>query len=244
MRLHRGVVLAGAAGLLIGAAGTHAIERSADRAAIEAIVHDYILAHPDIIPQALERLQSRETAAAVRSEMGPITTPFAGAWAGNPHGDVTLVMFTDYACGYCRASAPMIERLLATDPKLRVVWREIPVLGPDSEAAARLALAAARAGRYPAFHRALFAGGQPDAVHRAAAARAAGLDSAQVAAADSDPAISREIDNNLALAARLRIEGTPAFVIGDTLLNGAGSYERLARQIALTRQRASNPAQP
>jgi protein-disulfide isomerase len=202
-----------------------------DRAETERIVHEYILAHPEIIPQAMERLQQQTASKAIDAERAALERPFAGAWAGNPRGDVTLVMFTDYSCGYCKASVPSVDRLLREDPNLKVVWREIPVLGPQSETAARAALAAARQGRYLGFHRALFGGGRPDEAGLMAAARAAGLDAEQLGAALADPAIAREIQGNLALAGRLGIGGTPAFVIGDRLIPGAVSYDVLKQAV-------------
>jgi len=234
-RVLGGIILAGLGGLALGAATAHAAEETPDKAAIEAIVHDYILAHPEIIPEAMNRLQSRQTANAIAADRKEIETPFAGAWAGNPKGDVTLVMFTDYSCGFCRASTPDIDRLLAEDPKLRVVWREIPVLGPQSEVAAHIALAAAKQGRYLPFHRAVFAGGRADQAHLDAASRQAGLDAARIAADRNGADIKRELDANIALASRLGVTGTPAFVIGDRMLDGAVGHDALAKAIAEAR---------
>ena len=228
-------IAAGVAGLLVGAAVVHLGDRVADRAQTDVAVRNYLLAHPEVIPEALQRLQSQDTARTIQASRQAIEAPFAGAWAGNPKGDVTLVMFTDYACGYCRASTPDIERLLASDPKLKVVWREIPVLGPDSEVAARAALAAAKQGRYLAFHRALFAGGRPDAPHLAQAAQAAGLDPARLQADRSGADVARELDANIALATQLKVEGTPAFVVGNEMLGGAVGYDRLAQAITAAR---------
>ena len=229
-------LLAGAAGLALGAAAAPAAQDLSSRAGIEAVVRDYILQHPEIIPEAMRRLQSREAATAIGADRAGLETPFAGAWAGNPKGDVTLVMFTDYSCGYCRASAPEIDRLLAEDPKLRVVWREIPVLGPQSEVAAHAALAAAKQGRYLAFHRALFAGGRPDQAHLAAAAKSVGLDPARLAADRAAADVARELEANIALATRLGVNGTPAFVVGDQMLNGAVGHDKLAAAIAAARK--------
>jgi protein-disulfide isomerase len=233
-----GLGLAGLAGAAVGAVGVRATTDPVDRAAIERIVHDYILAHPEILPEAMERLQAQTATKAIAAERLALETPFAGAWAGNPQGDVTLVMFSDYSCGYCKASAPDIERLLREDPKLRVVWREIPVLGPQSEVAARAALAAAQQGRYLPFHRALFAGGRPDdRALAAAAAKAGGIDGARLKADGAGAAVTREIHANLDLAGRLGIGGTPAFVVGDRLLSGAVGYEALAEAVKGARQK-------
>lgn len=231
-----GMVLAGLAGLALGAGGARAAADQPGKDAIGAIVRDYILTHPEIIPEAMERLRTREAAKAITADRKGIETPFAGAWAGNPDGDVTLVMFTDYSCVYCRASAPEIDRLLAEDPKLKVVWREIPVLGPQSEAAARVALAAAKQGRYLPFHRAVFADGRPDPAHLAAAGKSAGLDAARLAADSKGADIAQELDANLAIAGRIGVSGTPAFVVGDTMLSGAVGHDALAKAIAAARK--------
>ena len=102
-----------ALGALIGAGAVWSADRlvapgGADRLRIERVVHDYMLSHPEIIPQAMQALQARESGKAVAANRDAITTPFASAWAGNPKGDVTLVEYYDYNCGYCRASLPMI----------------------------------------------------------------------------------------------------------------------------------------
>ncbi len=232
-----GIGLAGLGGAALGAVVTGSpVVGTSDKAAIEAVVRDYILAHPEIIPEAMDRLHERETAKAIVADRKGIETPFAGAWAGNPNGDVTLVMFTDYSCGFCRASAPEIDKLLAEDPKLKVVWREIPVLGPQSEVAARVALAAAKQGRYLPFHRAVFLDGHPDQAHLSATGKAVGLDQGRLAADSKSADIAHEIDANIAIAQRIGVSGTPAFVIGDKMLSGAVGHDALAKAIADARK--------
>ena len=201
-----------------------------DRAAIEAVVRDYILAHPEILPQAMERLQARQTASAVAANRAAIETPFAGAWAGNPKGDVTLVEYFDYACGYCRASVADIDRLIAADRNLKVVFRELPILSEASAQAARLSLLAAQQGKFYAFHKAVYAGGQPSAAKLAAAAAQAGLGAS--GATPAAPAIDREIATNVDMARTLKLSGTPSFVVGDAVLNGAVGYDALRQAIA------------
>ena len=148
-------LLAAAAGAAatVAVMGTSVPVATNDRAAIEKIVHDYILSHPEILPQAMDNLRAREVAKVVKENRSAIETPFAGAWEGAADADVTVVQFFDYNCTYCRAALPDVEKLLSTDKRVRVVYREFPVLGPDSENAARVSLAAAKAGKYAAFHR-------------------------------------------------------------------------------------------
>ena len=203
----------------------------ADDEQFGARVRGYIMAHPEIVRDAAEKLRLAPLRAAIE-------TPFAGAWAGNPHGDVTMVVFTDYYCPHCRAVSPTIDRLLARDPKLRLVWREMPILGPGSAIAAAAALAAARQGKYYPFHRALFSGRRPDDAGIAAAAEAAGLIPTSLAADSKAPEIGREIQTNLAIARALSVEGTPFFVIGNRAYQGEIGYDRLAQAVADARSDA------
>ncbi|HEX8512577.1 MAG TPA: DsbA family protein [Allosphingosinicella sp.] len=195
-------------------------------------VRDYLLANPEVLPEAMDRLRDRQAAQVVSANRSSIETPFAGAWAGAADGDVVLVEFFDYACGYCRKSNSDIDRLLSEDPKLKVVWREWPVLGPDSEAAARASLAAAQAGRFKPFYDTLFAAGRPTPEALAKARAAVGL-SGDVPAAAAD----RELERNFQLARSLEASGTPTFVVGDQILQGAVGYETLRDAIKEARSK-------
>lgn len=216
-----GMTLACAIGLVLG---MRTVGGGDEDVAFGRKVRAYILTHPEVVAEAANRLR-------IEPYRQEIETPFASAWAGNPKGDVTLVMFTDYNCPYCRASTPVIERLLATDPRLRIVWREMPVLGPGSDAAASAALAAARLGRFPAFHHELFSGGHPDQNGIAAAAKSVGIAPARLEAAMKAPEVQAEIAGNLELARQLGIVATPFFVVGNRSLEGAVGYERLRQAI-------------
>ena len=213
----------------------------ASRAQVEQIVRDYILANPEIIPEAMKRLEARQAASAVDANRVALETPYANAWAGAADADVTLVEFYDYACGYCRAAVPDIERLLREDSKLKVVYRELPVLGPSSDEAARLSLAVARGSGFRAFHDGLYARGALSPQKLNAAAAAAGLDAAEQAAARTDAAATREIDQNITLARALSLTGTPSFVVGDQVLQGAVGYEALKAAVAAARASARRP---
>ncbi|HZF95791.1 MAG TPA: DsbA family protein [Allosphingosinicella sp.] len=190
-----------------------------------------LVANPEIVQEAIEALQAREMANIVEPRRAALETPFHGAWAGAREPDVVLVEFFDYACGYCRASNPHVDRLLREDPKLRVVWREFPVLGPDSEAAAVASLAAARAGRYRPFFDALFASGRPTAPAVAAARQAVGI-----AEAALDDEARGELQKNFDLARAIGAQGTPTFVVGDQVLQGAVGYEALRDAVAEARE--------
>ena len=210
-----------------------------ERSELETVIREYILANPEIIPEAMERLQQRrmgEMVSAIRTEL---ETPFEGAWAGAADADVTIVEFFDYACGFCRTSLPDLERLLAEDDNLRVVFRELPILSEESVDAARVSLSAARQSEYFAFHRAMFDAGRPGSATIAEAQRAAGLNEGQVRRDIADAAIEAEIQTNRELAGQLQLTGTPAFVIGDQVLAGAVGYERLRQAVAEARAGAS-----
>lgn len=209
-----------------------------ERAAIEGLVREYILTHPEILPEAMNRLQANGAARQIAAQRDRIETPFAGAVLGNPQGALTLVQFTDYGCTYCRQSVGDIAALVAAHPDLRVVVRELPILSPESEQAARMALSAARQGRYAAFHEAMFGGGRPAAGTIAAAAQKAGVDRALAAPVAAGTEVTTELAGNVALAKELGITGTPAWVIGDKLLIGAVGREALESAIAETRKPA------
>ena len=230
----RGDAPAGSTEARLAAAGIDGIER----AAIEGLVREYILAHPEILPEAMNRLEANGAARQIAAQRDRIETPFAGAVLGNPQGTLTLVQFTDYACGYCRQSVADIAALTAAHPDLRVVVREMPILSRESEQAARMALSAARQGRYAAFHDAMFSGERPGAASIAAAAQKAGVDSGAAAPVANGTEVTNELAGNVALGKELGITGTPAWVIGDKLLIGAIGREALESAIAETRKAA------
>jgi protein-disulfide isomerase len=188
-----------------------------------ADVRGYLLSHPEVISEAMDRLQQKETGSTVAANRDAIVAAFPGAVAGNPRGDVTLTEYYDYACGYCRQTVSDIDRLVQDDPRLRVVFKELPILSPLSDQAARLSLAAAKAGRFAAFHHTLFDAGQLTSETMGAAAHAAGVDAVQ---ADT-PDIAREVETTMETARALKLNGTPSFVIGDQLLAGAVGYDQL-----------------
>ena len=221
-------------GAVFGAGGMWLANRVApeagDRARTEQVVREYLLANPEIIPQAMQKLQERDAARAVSASRGAIEEPYAGAWIGNPKGDVTLVEYYDYNCGFCRASLPTIDRLVAADRNLRVVFKELPVLSGESRTAARAALAAASQGKFKPFHDALYAAGPVSDATIAQAAKATGVDAARIPA-DADATIRQ----NMETAAKLGITGTPSWVVGDQVLSGALPIERLQDAIAKAR---------
>lgn len=195
------------------------------------IVRQGLLADPKILSDAVDALRDAQYAPVLAGNRAAIETPFASSWKGAAKPEVTLVEFFDYACPYCKASNSSVERLLREDKGLRVVYRELPILGPDSVTAARLSLEASKLGRFGQFHDKLWATGRPSAETNAAAAQAAGI----AVTPQNDPGIEAELKRNFQLAGQLGATGTPLFVVGDRVLNGAVGYDTLKQAIAAAR---------
>lgn len=207
------------------------------RAEIVAIVRQALKTDPTILRDAVVALRDEEAktqaadqASAAGAHRAELLT--GDAVAGNPVGDVTLTEFYDPRCPYCRRMAGTIDGAIADDRKLRVVYRLIPILGGQSVVEARAILAAGRQGRYVAMRQALMAGGQTDI---ATAARQAGVDPKRLAADMAAPAVTRQLDENLALAKALDVTGTPTLVIGTTLFPGEIEAADLRQAIAQAR---------
>ena len=223
---------------LLGAAGAWWWEgrsgsiSSGDRAAIEQVVHDYLMAHPEVLPKAMAELETRQNAGQLAKVRPDLERASAGTVLGNPQGGVTLVEFTDYACGFCRRSVSDVDALIAANPNLRVLVRELPILTPGSADAAKMAIAAAEQGRYAQFHKAMFEAGNPTPETIAAAAATAGLDMDRARKIAADPGTEAELVRNLDLAKQLGFSGTPSWVVGDAMLSGAVGQDSLAKAIA------------
>ena len=196
----------------------------------DANTREYLVANPEILPEMAEAYQAAQMEERLGSIQSQVTTAFPGAVLGNPDGSKTLVKFTDYACGYCRASTEDIDRLVAQDPDLKVVVREYPIF-PGSDQAARMALAAARQGKYPAFYHAMFEAGSTDEASILAAAQKAGLDMDQANAFASSEEAARELAQNIDFARELGFSGTPSWVVNGQLIEGAVGYEQLKSAI-------------
>lgn len=200
----------------------------------ERLVREALVTNPDIIVEAGERLRERQVADALQPIRGLIEKPFHSSWKGAEKPEVTLTYFFDYACGYCRTSNPHIERLIKQNKDLRVVYRELPILGPESLDAARVSLAASKAGKFGQFHDALYAAGRPGPEAIAEAARAAGVAPSPV----QDPAQEAELRANMSLAGQIGATGTPLFVIGNRVINAAVGYDKLQEAVDAARQRS------
>ena len=229
-----GLLTAAIGGGAIGAALMAGALVFAGRTAVgDTIVRGALTRHPEMLVEAGDLLRDRQYAPTIAANRLALETPFASSWKGAAKPDVTLTYFYDYACGYCRSSLPHIERLVAEDKGLRVVFRELPILGPESIAASRLALAASKSGKFAQFYSALYAAGRPGPDTFAIAAKAANISAVPV----ETPEYEAELKRNFALAGQLGATGTPLFVVGDRVINAAVGYDGLKKAIAAARAR-------
>lgn len=210
----------------------------------ERRVHEYLLEHPEAVAEAMNRLeaQQREQEAkqgqvALKSHADQVFRDANDPVGGNPNGDATLAEFFDYNCPYCKLMAPLMAQAEAADPKLRIVYKEFPILGPNSLFAAKAALAANKQGKYVAFHRALYqVRGPVDENKVLEVAKTIGLDVVRLKADMQAPEISAHLDKNIELARALGVNGTPGFAIGDKLLVGATDLKSLQATIEAARK--------
>jgi protein-disulfide isomerase len=210
---------------------------SSQRQAIEAIIRDYLMQNPDVLIEALRTAEDAKGKQTLSDRRAEIFNDPATPVGGNPHGDVSIVEFFDYRCPYCKQVQPALETLLGHDPKLRFVYKEMPVLGPSSVVAAHAALAARLQGKYEPFHNAMMATkGQisEDVVYRVAGS--VGLDVERLKRDMASPEIDQAVKANLALAEALDIRGTPGFIIGDHIIPGAIELDSLKDLIAESRK--------
>lgn len=216
------------------------------KSAIQAIVKEYLIANPEIlfeVQTALEAKVAKEeaerTKALVASHAKDIYRAPGAPVAGNPDGDITVVEFFDYNCGYCKRGLSDVAELIESDDRVRVVFKEFPILREDSEHAARVALAARLQGKYWEVHRDLMA--TRGVVNEAVALRVAekhGLDMGKLKADMKGPDVQGELDRVKELAQTLSINGTPHFLVGDRAIGGAPEnlHEMLAKHVAELRK--------
>ena len=235
------------------AGAQQAVDEKPDAQAIEKIVHNYILQHPEVVlesvrgydqrAKAAEKEHVRDTVKAHLSELykdSPATESVA-AQTGQP---VTLVEFFDYRCGYCKKVEDTVAGL-AQQPGVRIVYKDLPILGPDSTLAAQAALAAEKQGKYPKFHHALLTSPNPltqDSIEKTAAQN--GLDVARLKKDMTSTEIKAALARNHELAEKLGIQATPTFVVGTDLVSGALSPQAFQSLIAAVRQGAAATSKP
>ena len=198
------------------------------------LVLEIIRDNPEVVTQAVAILQERERAQQAQAAQAALAThrdalfSQPGPMLGNPDGDVTIVEFFDYNCVHCRRSSRVLHDLLEADDQIRVVLREWPILGEGSRFAARASLAAGQQDQYQAFHRALMdLPGEATEASVISTARTLGLDVSKLRRDMAAPEVDAHLERSDQLARALRLTGTPAFVVGNTLVPGFTSLERL-----------------
>ena len=213
------------------------------KAEFEKIVRDYILRNPEIVAEAIQILRAKKKVAEatadkelLASNRATLNSDPASPVGGNPKGDVTIVEFFDYRCGVCKRIHPIVDELVRTDNNIRRVYKEWPILGPNSVLAARAAIASRKQGKYLSFHKVMMEA-KSDFGEGAimAIAQSVGLDAARLRKDMRSPETSALIGKNYTLAEKLKLNGTPSFVIGDTLLRGGRDLESLRVLVAEAR---------
>ncbi len=232
------------AGAMLFAAGAAQAQQSKED--IEKIVREYILKNPEIIQEAIVELRKKQELAENSARLKAIATHKQQIFEskrdvvlGNPKGNVTLVEFFDYNCGYCKRALNDIAELLKSDPNLKVVLKELPILSEGSVEAARVAVAVRMQdpSKYWAFHRILMsAKGEANSAQALNAAKQAGLDIERIKKDISNPEVEATLHEVQELAKALAISGTPSYVLGDQLIPGALPHDRLAMAIAQVRK--------
>jgi protein-disulfide isomerase len=214
-----------------------------EQKAIEDIIRNYLLKNPIVIREALKALQIQEqkdkeerTANLIKELRSEILSDPNSPIGGNRDGDVSIVVFFDYNCGYCKQTLPQLQSILENDPLVRVVFKEFPVLGPQSWFAAKAALAAARQGKYVEFHNALMTAENTDEDSITSVSKTLGIDYTKLQKDMADPQIDEQLARVQRLAGTLDINGTPSYIVGDRIIPGAIDAESLTRFVMLERK--------
>jgi len=215
---------------------------------IEGIVKDYLLAHPEVLQDAMAALDKKQQEADAEKARTTIKSNNATLFnsphqvvLGNPQGSLTVVEFFDYNCGYCKRALPDMLTLLKTDTNIRFVLKEFPVLGEGSVDAAHVAVAARMqdptGNKYIEFHQKLLGGrGPADKARALAVAKEVGFDMARIEKDMASDEVKTTIDENMKLADALGVNGTPSYVVGDELVVGAVGLDALKQKIAAVKK--------
>jgi len=240
------IALASALAIALTATGARAQDNEtlSERAKTEQIVHDYLLANPEVIVEALEKYQARLEQATAEKRVQALTERReellhdpASPVLGNPNGDVTVVEFFDYRCPYCKTVAGSFIELFEKDGNVRFVLKEYPILGPESEYAAKAAMAAGKQDKYRDLHLALMSfKGKLTNDDVMGLAADAGLDIPRLVKDMQSAEIADSLKRNFEIGEALGVRGTPAFIVGDELIPGAISAEDMQNRIAAARK--------
>jgi protein-disulfide isomerase len=235
------------AGALAISAGTPAPAQSFtpdQRGEIEKIMRDYLLAHPELLQEVLGEMEKRQAAAdiekhraAVKDNAAMIFSSARHVTLGNPQGDVTVVEFFDYNCGFCKKAMGDMMDLMKTDAKLKFVLKEFPVLGEGSTQAAQVAVAVRMQDKtggkkYLEFHQKLLGGrGAADKARALAVAKEVGLNMAQLEKDMAGPEVKATLEESFKLAEALGLNGTPSYIVGSDVVVGAVGLPTLQERI-------------
>lgn len=220
------------------------LAQAPDKAAIKQLVREVLDENPEMLIDALERLRNKSQAgqnpgdnkvlAELRQELERDPNTFI---AGNPNGDVTVIEFFDYRCGFCKRASPIVQQLLKNDGRIRLALKEFPILGPDSLIASRAAIASLSQGKYQTFHTALIAASGALSEERVMRiASDVGLDIVKLRQDMNGPVVQKVISRNHEIASKLAISGTPSFIIGDTLAPGLVELEQMQWMVETARE--------
>lgn len=221
MKMISGALLALAAGLVLSGCQRN------DDDAFGKRVHAYLLQHPEVIREAAERLNAKEQEAALKASTEALAKHRAQLerdprdFVANPGGKITVVQFFDYRCGYCKLAAPQVIQLIKDNPDVRFVFKEFPIFGEVSDTAAKIALTPQAKAKALELYQGWMGEKALDEAALDRQLAAAGVDPAQARKAAADPAIARQLLDIHALATALKIQGTPTFIVGDTVVGGA-----------------------
>lgn len=249
--LSRFSMIAAAMGLALIVSAPSAVQAQAfndgQKDQIRGLIRDYLLQNPEILQEAMVELERKQKdaekaaqAAAMKDYAGALVNSPRNIVVGNPQGDVTLVEFFDYNCGYCKRAAADLREMIKADPKLRVVLRDFPVLGPESVEASLVAIAAKnqiKGDKYWDFHQKLLDGrGRVGKERALAVAKEFGADTARLEKDMQSAEVRAALEETMRIADALKLQGTPAFVVGDEIIFGAVGEAPLKTAIASVRK--------
>ena len=249
--LSRFSMIAAAMGLALIVSAPSAVQAQAfndgQKDQIRGLIRDYLLQNPEILQEAMVELERKQKdaekaaqAAAMKDYAGALVNSPRNIVVGNPQGDVTLVEFFDYNCGYCKRASAVLREMIKADPKLRVVLRDFPVLGPESVEASLVAIAAKnqiKGDKYWDFHQKILDGrGRVGKEKAIAVAREIGADPAKLEKDMQSAEVRAAIEETMRIADALKLQGTPAFVVGDEIIFGAVGEAPLKTAIASVRK--------
>ena len=242
-----------AVGLVLGARATApnriaspAVALPPDKVALGKTIREYLIANPEVLVEAMQELERKQDSQrdsqaqkAIQENQSELLRDPDSPIAGNPDGDVTVVEFNDYQCPYCKRTHLAMKSVVGADGKVKLVIKDLPILGEPSRIAALAALAARAQGKHLAFHNALMEySGKIDRDKIMEIAASVGLDIARLQKDMDDPKLKQIIERNLALASALGVRGTPAFVVGNQFVPGAVDADALKQLIADARKRS------